>query len=41
MIAWTGVERGQLALFDGVGVSPKARWPLVPADPVLGSLGSA
>jgi N6-L-threonylcarbamoyladenine synthase len=37
MIAWTGVERGQLALFDGVGVSPKARWPLVPADPLLGA----
>jgi N6-L-threonylcarbamoyladenine synthase len=40
MIAWTGVERGQLALFDGVGVSPRARWPLVPADPVLGGTGS-
>jgi len=28
MIAWAGVERCQLGLFDGLGVSPKARWPL-------------
>jgi N6-L-threonylcarbamoyladenine synthase len=28
MVAWAGVERGQLGLFDGLGVSPKARWPL-------------
>lgn len=28
MVAWTGVEHGQLGLFDGIGVSPKARWPL-------------
>ena len=28
MVAWAGVEHGQLSLFDGIGVSPKARWPL-------------
>jgi N6-L-threonylcarbamoyladenine synthase len=28
MIAWAGVEKGQLGDFDGIGVSPKARWPL-------------
>ena len=28
MVAWAGVEHGQLGLFDGIGVSPKARWPL-------------
>ncbi len=28
MIAWTGVEYGQRGLFDALGVSPKARWPL-------------
>ncbi|MGN6515107.1 MAG: tRNA (adenosine(37)-N6)-threonylcarbamoyltransferase complex transferase subunit TsaD [Rhizomicrobium sp.] len=28
MVAWAGVERSQLGLFDGLGVSPKARWPL-------------
>jgi tRNA N6-adenosine threonylcarbamoyltransferase len=28
MIAWAGVERGQLGLFDGLGTAPKARWPL-------------
>jgi len=28
MVAWAGVEHGQLGLFDGLGVSPKARWPL-------------
>jgi N6-L-threonylcarbamoyladenine synthase len=28
MVAWAGVERGQLGLFDGLGTSPKARWPL-------------
>src|SRR5215472_8350677 len=33
MIAWAGVERGQLGLFDMAGVAPKARWPLAPADP--------
>lgn len=33
MIAWTGVERGQLGLFDLAGVASKARWPLAPADP--------
>ena len=34
MVAWAGVEHGQLSLFDGIGVSPKARWPL--AGPPLG-----
>jgi N6-L-threonylcarbamoyladenine synthase len=28
MIAWAGVERGQLGLFDSAGVAAKARWPL-------------
>jgi N6-L-threonylcarbamoyladenine synthase len=28
MVAWAGVERSQLGLFDGLGVAPKARWPL-------------
>jgi len=28
MIAWAGVERSQLKLFDAVGVAPRARWPL-------------
>jgi N6-L-threonylcarbamoyladenine synthase len=28
MIAWAGVEKGQLGRFDDIGVSPKARWPL-------------
>jgi N6-L-threonylcarbamoyladenine synthase len=28
MVAWAGVEYGQLQRFDGLGVSPKARWPL-------------
>ncbi|HEY1707361.1 MAG TPA: tRNA (adenosine(37)-N6)-threonylcarbamoyltransferase complex transferase subunit TsaD [Rhizomicrobium sp.] len=28
MIAWAGVEHGQLRLFDAMGVAPKARWPL-------------
>ncbi|HTK79272.1 MAG TPA: tRNA (adenosine(37)-N6)-threonylcarbamoyltransferase complex transferase subunit TsaD [Rhizomicrobium sp.] len=36
MIAWAGVERSQLGLFDGLGTGPKARWPLSHA-PVGGS----
>ena len=28
MVAWAGVERGQLSLFDPMGVGPRARWPL-------------
>ncbi|HEX2594451.1 MAG TPA: tRNA (adenosine(37)-N6)-threonylcarbamoyltransferase complex transferase subunit TsaD [Rhizomicrobium sp.] len=28
MIAWAGVEHGQLGLFDTVGTGPRARWPL-------------
>jgi N6-L-threonylcarbamoyladenine synthase len=28
MVAWAGVERGQLGLFDELGVAPRARWPL-------------
>jgi len=39
MVAWAGVERGQLGLFDSSGIGPKARWPLAPADP--GGTGSA
>jgi N6-L-threonylcarbamoyladenine synthase len=37
MVAWAGVERSQLAMFDGLGLSPKARWPLQ-EDPLGGSL---
>ena len=39
MIAWTGVEKGQLGQFDGIGVSPRARWPLAGAPPG-GSVGA-
>jgi len=28
MVAWAGVERCQLGLFDSLGCAPKARWPL-------------
>ena len=28
MVAWAGVEHGQLGLFDGLGTAPRARWPL-------------
>jgi tRNA N6-adenosine threonylcarbamoyltransferase len=28
MVAWAGVERGQLGLFDGLDAAPRARWPL-------------
>ena len=28
MVAWAGVERSQLGLFDGLGAEPRARWPL-------------
>ncbi|HEX4534183.1 MAG TPA: tRNA (adenosine(37)-N6)-threonylcarbamoyltransferase complex transferase subunit TsaD [Rhizomicrobium sp.] len=28
MIAWAGVERSQLGLFDPLDAAPKARWPL-------------
>jgi N6-L-threonylcarbamoyladenine synthase len=28
MVAWAGVERSQLGLFDGLGIAPRARWPL-------------
>jgi N6-L-threonylcarbamoyladenine synthase len=28
MVAWAGVERSQLGLFDGLGATPRARWPL-------------
>jgi N6-L-threonylcarbamoyladenine synthase len=38
MVAWAGVERGQLGLFDGLGTSPRARWPL--GAPVGGSVGA-
>jgi N6-L-threonylcarbamoyladenine synthase len=36
MVAWAGVERSQLGLFDELEVAPKARWPLQDA-PVGGS----
>lgn len=39
MVAWAGVEHGQLGSFDGVGVSPKARWPLAGTS-LGGSLGA-
>lgn len=39
MIAWTGVERSQIGAFDGLGVAPKARWPLQDM-PVRGSLAA-
>ena len=39
MIAWAGVERGQLGLFDGIGVSPRARWPLA-GTPLGGEVGA-
>ena len=39
MIAWAGVEKGQLAQFDGIGVSPRARWPLA-GTPLGGSRGA-
>jgi N6-L-threonylcarbamoyladenine synthase len=39
MIAWAGVEKGQLGQFDGIGVSPRARWPLAGAPPG-GSVGA-
>ena len=28
MVAWAGVERAQLGLFDALNVSARARWPL-------------
>jgi N6-L-threonylcarbamoyladenine synthase len=31
MVAWAGLERTQLGLFDDIGVGPRARWPLSPA----------
>jgi N6-L-threonylcarbamoyladenine synthase len=39
MIAWAGVEHGQLGHFDGIGVSPRARWPLA-GTPLGGSDGA-
>ena len=39
MVAWAGVERSQLGLFDELGVAPRARWPLQ-ADPRRGSLAA-
>lgn len=39
MVAWAGVENGQLGYFDGIGVSAKARWPLAGAPPG-GSVGA-
>lgn len=37
MIAWAGVERGQRGLFDPLGATARARWPLQDA-PARGSL---
>ncbi|HTW35528.1 MAG TPA: tRNA (adenosine(37)-N6)-threonylcarbamoyltransferase complex transferase subunit TsaD [Rhizomicrobium sp.] len=39
MVAWAGIERSQLGLFDELGVAPRARWPLQ-ADPARGSLAA-
>jgi N6-L-threonylcarbamoyladenine synthase len=39
MVAWAGVEHGQLGDFDGIGVSPKARWPLA-GTPLGGRVGA-
>lgn len=39
MVAWAGVEYGQLGYFDGIGVSPKARWPLA-GTPLGGRIGA-
>jgi N6-L-threonylcarbamoyladenine synthase len=33
MIAWAGVERCELGLFDDLSVGPKARWPLAKLVP--------
>jgi hypothetical protein len=33
MVAWAGVEYGQLGYFDALGVAPKARWPLADVSP--------
>lgn len=41
MVAWAGIERSQLGLFDSAGVAPKARWPLASADPRSARAGSA
>jgi N6-L-threonylcarbamoyladenine synthase len=39
MVAWAGVERSQLGLFDDIGVAPRARWPLQ-EGPTRGSLAA-
>ncbi|MGB8366187.1 MAG: tRNA (adenosine(37)-N6)-threonylcarbamoyltransferase complex transferase subunit TsaD [Rhizomicrobium sp.] len=41
MVAWAGVERSQLGLFDAFGVAPKARWPLQGMPPMGGESPSA
>jgi N6-L-threonylcarbamoyladenine synthase len=28
MVAWAGIERAQLGLFDPLNVAARARWPL-------------
>ena len=28
MVAWAGLERAELGLFDGLGTAARARWPL-------------
>jgi N6-L-threonylcarbamoyladenine synthase len=32
MIAWAGLERFRKGMIDGLGVAPKARWPLAEAE---------
>lgn len=37
MIAWAGIERAELGLFDSLAAAPKARWPLArPRDGAAG-----
>lgn len=39
MIAWAGLERLQLGLFDGFDFAPRPRWPLDPAAEAVGYAG--
>lgn len=41
MIAWAGVEHGQLGRFAGLDTPPKARWPLQDAPPGGSGMGRA
>jgi N6-L-threonylcarbamoyladenine synthase len=40
MIAWAGVERAELGLFDSLSAEPKARWPLSSAPNVTAGMPS-